>query len=226
MREAQRHALLLATAVFAALVVSFACPRTALCDDEAEGRRRFKNGTELYRKNRFLEAAEEFEAGYRAAPRPLFLLNIGHSYRRGGELKRAREAYKKLLDVEPNLPQRAEVEGYLRTIDDALAVSEIPLAPPPRNGAHAPQPQAASPPRVPELQPQPSSGTDETPMPVFVERPSDASSSDEDEASRSVASRPWFWVAVAGVLIAGGVAAAMLLKSDDRCPADACFRER
>jgi tetratricopeptide (TPR) repeat protein len=80
--------------------------------DESEGRRHFKAGQDLYQQKRFLEAAREFEAGYAVAPRPLFLLNIGHAYRRANELIKAKNAYEALLKLQPDLPQRTEVEGY------------------------------------------------------------------------------------------------------------------
>src|SRR4051812_11899197 len=88
--------------------------------DEAEGRRHWKAGQDLYAQKRFLEAAREFEAGYAVAPRPLFLLNIGHAYRRANELVKAKSAYEALLRLQPDLPQRTEVEGYIRSINDAL----------------------------------------------------------------------------------------------------------
>src|SRR4051794_18541444 len=88
--------------------------------DEAEGKKHWKAGQDLYAQKRFLEAAHEFEAGYAVAPRPLFLMNIGHAYRRANELVRAKTAYETLLRLQPDLPQRAEVEGYIKSIDDAL----------------------------------------------------------------------------------------------------------
>jgi len=105
--------------------------------DEAEGRRHWKAGQDLYQQKRFIEAAREFEAGYAVAPRPLFLLNIGHAYRRANELVKAKNAYEALLKLQPDLPQRNEVEGYIKSINDALQADSPssdpitrPLAPP------------------------------------------------------------------------------------------------
>lgn len=210
-------------ALLVGFIAALGVPRAGYCDDEGEGRRRFKRGQDLYLKGKFLEAAEEFEAGYAAAPRPLFLLNIGHSYRRGGNLRKARDTYKTLLEMDPNIPQRAEVEGYLRSIDDALAISDVAPAHPRGgpSGHNPPSPPATS--RLPQARPQDSSGQDGAPMPVFVE--SRAPQQTDSDSSDGVVSRPWFWITVAGIVVAGGVAAALLLKSDAKCPGDACFRE-
>jgi hypothetical protein len=133
--------------------------REARAEDEAEGRVHFARGQELFQAKRFLEAAHEFEAGFEAAPRPLFLLNIGHSYRRAGQFRKAKSVYELLLRVEPNTPHRKEVEGLIKTIDDALESAEpLPAAPP------RPAPPVRAAPVVPAA-PAPAPGTP-TPPPV------------------------------------------------------------
>src|SRR5207253_7235084 len=81
-------------------------------------------------------------------PRPLFLLNIGHAYRRARELAKAKNAYENLLKMQPDIPQRAEVEGYIKAIDDALSAGEAPKPeePPKRAGVVEPSPAPVAPP--------------------------------------------------------------------------------
>jgi tetratricopeptide (TPR) repeat protein len=196
-----------------ALAALLAAP-AARADDEAEGKERFKRGQELYREGKFIEAAREFEAGFAAAPRPLFLLNIGHSYRRAQEFKKAKRAYELLLKVEPDTPYRAEVESLIKNIDDALQGSEPP-EPPPRPPLVEPRPEEPPPPlslRAP------------SPPPVVLAKPTPPPDSGDSD---SVFRKAWFWVLVGGV-VAGGVTAAVVAAGrGSHCPrsVDRCFSE-
>jgi hypothetical protein len=199
--------------------------------DEAEGKRHWKQGQELYAQKRFLEAAHEFEAGYAVAPRPLFLMNIGHAYRRANELGKAKTAYETLLRLQPDLPQRAEVEGYIKSINDALQAGEgtVPDQParptPPRPSLPTPIPAApvvVRPVTVPRPIPPPVEEAPSPPVyvearePVRAERPSEPT---------SVFRKPWFWV-VTGALVAGGVAVAVIAsRPSSSCPGTICIRE-
>jgi tetratricopeptide (TPR) repeat protein len=192
-------------------------PRAAQAEDQAEGRRRFKRGQELYAEGRFLDAAREFEAGYAVAPRPLFLLNIGQSYRRGNEFEKAKRAYEMLLRVDPQTPHRAEVEEHIRAIDDALAAAAVLPAPPPAGGTQAARPAArpAPPPSAPPPEPRATA-------PVVMDRPEPTEASDGDE---SVFKKAWFWAVVAGVAAAGVTAVVLSTRSRSSCPGDLCIRE-
>jgi tetratricopeptide (TPR) repeat protein len=59
----------------------------------AEARIHFEAGTDHYAAGRYDEAIRRFQAGYALVPRPNFLVNIGQSYRKLGNLVRAKEAY-------------------------------------------------------------------------------------------------------------------------------------
>jgi hypothetical protein len=213
----RRVALLL----FASVLVTSAARAEG---DEAEGRRRWRQGQELYQKGHYLEAAREFEAGYAVAPRPLFLLNIGHAYRRAQELVKARAAYEKLLQLQPDLPQRAEVEGYIKSIDDALQVVVEPatLAPAPAPTTAPPAPA----PSIPALVDPGAAAAVAVPMaPMPALSASSPPPVDAGRSSGSVLTRPWFWVIV-GAVVAGGVAAGVIaLRPSTACPATSCIRE-
>ena len=211
----------LAVAALSALVMAAGVARA----DEAEGKRHWKLGQELYAQKRFLEAAHEFEAGYTQAPRPLFLMNIGHAYRRANELVKAKTAYETLLRLQPDLPQRAEVEEYIKSINDALQAGETTVADQPRP-APPPSPPPASPPapvapsvvapmlRVAELPP--------PTIPPYVEA---RDTTGERERPVSVFRKPWFWV-LTGAVIAGGAAVAIIAsRPSSPCPGTLCIKE-
>ena len=79
-------ARLLAALVIALLGPTLAAHAAPPPDTEALARRHFTRGKQLFDEHKYREAADEFEAGYAVAAKPGFLLNIGHSYRRAGDL--------------------------------------------------------------------------------------------------------------------------------------------
>jgi tetratricopeptide (TPR) repeat protein len=204
--------------------------------DEAEGRRRWKHGQELYDEGRYLDAAHEFEAGYAIAPRPLFFLSIGHAYRKAHDYPKAKAAYEKLLSLQPDFAGRAEVEGYIRQMNEAPSPegNPPPSRPPPPTPSVAPAPlPAAPPPPAPEPAPEgtaqtSSNGPPVTLLPAPTAPPllqATAAESPPESRSDSVLHKPWFWV-LAGAVLAGGVAAVIIAAHPNTsCPATACFRE-
>ncbi|HXI56352.1 MAG TPA: hypothetical protein VNO55_09850 [Polyangia bacterium] len=120
-----RRSLCLLTVVAVPLILGALAGRSvAAPDDEAEteARKRFRRGTKLFDDGKFREAAHEFESGYAVLPRTGFLLNIGHSYRRAGDLKKAKRYYELFLQQETESPrQRAEAAEYIKIVDEGLA---------------------------------------------------------------------------------------------------------
>ena len=183
-------------------------PSAHAADGEAEGRRRFQHGQELFLQSRYLEAALEFEAGYAVAPRNGFLINIAHSYRRAGELAKAKKYYEKLLEVEPNTPQRPEVEANIRSIDDALALQGLDVPKPPPKRSPVPNPDEAFRQRVAAE--------------AALEQPaSDAKDGEND----SVFGKAWFWAVVLSAVAVGTVVGLTLSRSGDECNATQCVTE-
>lgn len=207
-------ALLIAVSVLAGAPAVAQMPVPPPAPDEAVGRKHFEKGQELYNKNRFLEAAREFEAGYQALPRSAFLLNIGHSYRRAYELRKAKAAYEQMLKVEPTSPHRPLVEDLIRTIDDALIAQEPPAATTPSAVA----PMSMSP-------PSPSAGSASTGGSSIDLSPPMVAADAEPVASesRSIFSSPWFWGAVGAAVVTGVVATVLLANRSPGCRAQDCF---
>jgi hypothetical protein len=225
------NAVLLRKALWIAVVVLLGASAgvASAAEDAAEGKRRFERGEALFVEGRFMEAAREFEAGYAAAPRPLFLLNIGHSYRRAGELAKARNAYKLLLRLQPGLPQRVEVEGYIKSIDDALG-PELPEGTVrPAEPARTLPPTGTSssePPR--SVLPTPASAAAASEPTTTTTSIVDSSATrDEPEDSPSIFRKTWFWVVV-GTVVAGAATATIfaLRPTSSSCPANVyCIKE-
>ncbi len=105
-------------------------------------RRHFLAGKRAFEAKRYSAALKEFEAGYAIEPRPGFLLNMGHSARRMGELRRARDYYLKFLESDPPATDRRTTIALVVEIDRQLAAA-------PSAGSHAsavPEPAAVTPP--------------------------------------------------------------------------------
>lgn len=95
-------------------------------------RRHFEAGQVEYTRGDFAGAVREFAAGYKLAPQPEFLVNMGQAYRRLGELDRAREMYARYLDEAPEGDfARPQVEKLLAEVERALAQAHDKPPPPP-----------------------------------------------------------------------------------------------
>jgi hypothetical protein len=127
-------------------------PALAQTSDTREAREHFRRGKDAYAAQRFDEAYREFEAGYRLSGRPLFLFNMGHAKRRAGEPAEAGVLFRRFLELQPDAPQRAEVEAILRELEPATAP---PPSAPPALAAPPPPSVVAIPPRTP-AEPPPS----------------------------------------------------------------------
>jgi tetratricopeptide (TPR) repeat protein len=119
-----------------------------------KAREHYRLGREAYAAERFDDAYREFEAGYRLSNRPLFLLNMGHARRRGGNPAEARALYRRFLFLQPDSPYTAEVEALLAQLEEpkppppvvmpapspVVRVAPVPLPPPMVQAAPPPSP--------------------------------------------------------------------------------------
>jgi tetratricopeptide (TPR) repeat protein len=186
----------------------------ARAEDEQEGRRQYKRGEALLQAGDLRAALAAFEAGYVAAPRPGFLLNIANCHRKLGELGKARQHYRRFLDEAPRAhPARAEAVEYLRAIEE-IAADGVALEPEPP--ARQPPPAAApaarpAPPPVAAARPASPVAVAAPPAPAPVV-PASAAAVDLRAGPRAPAAppratpsrAPWIWAAV-GVVAASAV---------------------
>ena len=129
-------------------------------EDEERARAHYEIGLGLYRLGDYQAALKEFAAGYELARKPGFLLNLGQTYRKLGELREARDMYRQFLaEVHFDDPARQQAQKMLAELDDAIRKQPPPRAaelpprapePPPQTSERAPspQPEPAPPPPV------------------------------------------------------------------------------
>jgi tetratricopeptide (TPR) repeat protein len=148
-----------------------------LSDNAQRARAHFEAGRALYSLGNYESALAEFTAGYDLAPRPGFLVNIGHCQRRLQHLQQARDAYREFLRVAAqDAPESPQVRTALAEVDAQIA------ALPPANTPVAPQPSLTPPAAAPP--------------PVVVANPAPRPRS---------AWRRYFWLLpVSAVVVAGG----------------------
>lgn len=140
------------------LLAAIATPAHAGSDDEERARGHYEIALGLYRLGDYQGALKEFAAGYELARKPGFLLNLGQTYRKLGELREARDMYRQFLaEVRHDDPSRPEAQKVLAEIEDAIRTqpppAEPPAAPPPST---PPAPSEAPPPVAAVVAPAPS----------------------------------------------------------------------
>jgi Tfp pilus assembly protein PilF len=227
-REIHRHPDMVRgqgmVALMGVLALLLSLGSSARAEDAEAGRRYFKKGQELLQQNDYRGAVKAFEAGYAAAPRVGFLLNIGNCYRKLGELGKAREHYWRFLDAAPkDHPSRPAVMDYLKQMEqieaDGVSVdsaaARAAAAPAPATEPHAFRSPSAVPPALAARPPEaPSAGLSVVDVRPVEEKP-------------PVYKRWWFWTLVGGA-VAAGAATYVLTRPAAAAPCTAslgCARE-
>jgi len=161
--------------------------------DDSSARALFERGEVKFNLGNFEAAAADYQAAYELDHRPALLFNVGQCYRNLENYERARFFYRRFLTLDPQTPNRRETESLIdlmsKRLDDQRAKVELATR------ASEPAASEAAPPAfAPTLERREGQDTDGRGLPVYR--------------------RTWFWVGVAGV-VAGGVAAGLLLTRDD-----------
>jgi hypothetical protein len=158
---------------------------------------------EAFAAGSYKEALDIYTKLYAERLHPTYLRNIGRCYQNLHESDRAISSFREYLRKAKDMPadERAEVEGYIREMEDlqrqnAEAAKSVPQPLP-----------VAAPPVNPQPQP-----------PVYVQQPAPA------PEPAPFYKRTWFWGVVAGVVVAGTVAGlaaggVFKAKSNNGCPA-------
>jgi tetratricopeptide (TPR) repeat protein len=127
--------------------------RAAGGDDEERARAHYEIGLGLYRLGDYRAALKEFAAGYELARKPGFLLNLGQTYRKLGELREARDMYRQFLaEVHLDDPARPQAQKVLAELEEALR-RQAPPEPPPEPAPSPPSPPVAATEPTPEAAP-------------------------------------------------------------------------
>ncbi|MEO5725516.1 MAG: PEGA domain-containing protein, partial [Byssovorax sp.] len=82
-----------------------------------EARRHMDRGLELYDRDKFREAAAEFDAAYQAQPFSASLCNAAMAYERALDFKSAIARYRSFLSAEPNPPDLVRIKTVLTWLE-------------------------------------------------------------------------------------------------------------
>ncbi|HEY4188199.1 MAG TPA: hypothetical protein VGP07_24205 [Polyangia bacterium] len=216
MRVAFALALLLP--LFAALTVQ------ARGDDAADARRHAQRASNLAASGKCRQAVAELDKAMAILRDPALLFNRAECHRKLGDVDAALEDYRQFLSDLPKAPNRGEVEKRIAELsqkEKAPPPAAVVAAPLPRVEKTEPAPPAPRAPveaavaphevSVPPAAEAARATADSAPNPALVlTTPADTSSSQDG----GIATRPWFWITIAAVVVAAGVGTFVLLSRD------------
>jgi tetratricopeptide (TPR) repeat protein len=182
------------TAAALLIALSFSAAAHAAGDEGAELKARTHYAAGEYR-----EALEIYARLYAETMHPTYLRNIARCHQNLGNADKAissfREYLRKARDLTPD--QRAEVEGYIKEMEQ---LKQTKASAPPA----APEPAPSAPP--------PAAPPPAEPSPSLVGPPTVTASAARDDDARPFYTRVWFWGVVAGVVAAGIVTAVLVTR--------------
>jgi hypothetical protein len=162
---------------------------------------------EAYLAGRYRDALDIYAKVYAEKPHPTYLRNIGRCYQKLDEPEHAISSFRDYLRWAKNISpeERAEVEGYIKEMEEAQKKTAAPLP----NPEPRPLPAAAP----------PVTGAESTQPSVLVEQPILAPV--PAASPPPFYNRTWFWGLVGGVVVCGvaaGLWAGGVFSSNGRCP--------
>ncbi len=179
--------------------VAAPAPAAAPKSTEAAGRAHFQRGQKATNAGDYATAYREFEAGYAATGRPLFLFNMAEAARAQGDADKARDAYRAFLRADPDSALAATARTRLAELDPAPP----PAAPPPQAPPVLLPPSSVAPaPMTSAGQPLPSAPAAHDDAPLYKKWP--------------------FWAVVGAVVVAGGVTAYAVEHHAGSTPTETC----
>jgi hypothetical protein len=126
-----------------ALLIALVHAGTAWCADLTEAREHYENALREFDLGHFEEAAQAFEASYRASGDPVLLFDIAQAYRQARNFSKALFFYKSYL---ANYARRGAVPPRKSEVEQRIEEAELALGPP-----TPPAPKAAAPPTAEPL---------------------------------------------------------------------------
>ena len=100
---------------------AFAAPKPGEVTSVDSIRRFMEKGQALFVAGQYAKSAEVFEAGYELHPYSAFLFNAGVAYEKADRLEDALSRFKKYAEVDPNAPDRADVQKRIARIEKEIA---------------------------------------------------------------------------------------------------------
>ncbi len=162
-----------------------------------EAKALYVEGVKHYNLGHYDDAIKAFEAGYLKRPDASFLFNLGQCYRMKHDPEQEVQKYRAYLRAAPEAPNRAAVEGFIKTAEEELrqkAAAEAAAA-----GKPSIEPRADGQGRSAAIPPAEAPGARATPTPLYK--------------------RWWLWTLVGGVVAVGagvGVGVALATSSTSK----------
>ena len=126
-----RYLHLLTSGAVIAITMLVAASATAKPDEKIQqARQHYEAGLASFNLQEYAKAIEEFEAGYRLRPDPVFLYNLGQEHRLAEKPERALYFYRAFLRSSSNAPNRKEVEERIASLDALVAQKRNAATPP------------------------------------------------------------------------------------------------
>ena len=186
----------LATIAFAAVVLTvgnYARADECTKEQKATSKMHFDEGAKAFRLNNLNKAADAFKAAYDACPLPLFLYNLGQTYRQLKDNEQALYFYKQFLSsTDATDYRRHDVEQWISQLKEQIeSQKRLQEAPPP--GPEPPSTAATTPATSPPSSEKTSTRSDLT------------ASKEAPPRKKSIAKQPWFWGVIGAVAVGVGV---------------------
>lgn len=164
-------------------------------------------------------ALEIYAQLYAKTLHPTYLRNVGRCYQNMGEPDKAISAFREYLRKAENLEpkHRAEVEGFIREMEDLKREHEAQRAPGIVPASPSPAPATPSLSPAPPSAPPPAARRGDESSGIEASLRTTESPGAQDRESSPVYARWWFWTAIAAVA-AGSVVAAVALSSGSGTP--------
>ena len=87
---------------------------------DAKYQARIDNGKKAFGRGDYDAAIQEFKAAFELKPTSAVLFNIAKSYERMSRYEEAIDFYKQYLDLDPNTPDRSDVEEQIRRLQKSI----------------------------------------------------------------------------------------------------------
>src|SRR5579863_8554536 len=143
------HSILPVLPVLALVALTLAGGR-AVADDASEAKTHYQKAMAHYALGEFKEAAQEYEAAYKAKQDPALLYNAAQSHRLAGENQKALLLYRNIVKLYPTSKYAAESRDRIDKLEQAIATTNSPPNEPAPVGVGAP---AATAPPAPSAAP-------------------------------------------------------------------------
>ena len=215
-------------------------------DPKRQARAAMTRGSALFQRGDYESALGAFNEAQALYPSPKIYFNLGQTYRKLDRVAEAVEAFERFLKDAPDAApaRRKDAEKFLNELRPRLAAmraaaaaAPVTAAPPPESAAAtaappvAPVASPAPPPPAPPVAPAPAPVaqppalaaaprlTLDTPRPSPTPPPALETSGSVPPVDRAPpAQRRWWPWAIAGAMVAGGIAAALLITRDGPLP--------